>query len=370
MKKNKIKEIVFLTLRDNKGATGGPGGVLFLQKQMLGEKLLGIPCKYQFNILAGNLGKLKNILNKILFFFKYSCKNNVLYFTHDTETAYLLAKMNKNYSMLYHNQGPIVEERLNLGEILKKSSIKKWEKQERIAFLSAKSIHFPSNGAAEMYFNSKYANCKIDEVNLYPPLYNIIPMVEPIKTSEVNLDYDDEYITLFSLGTLTKAKGQDQTISFLKEYAYLAEKPLRYILVGRGPMKEELLGQLKKLKEEVNSFNYFYFESLSHDSVMYLHKISDIYIMLHRISIFDFATLEAMSQRSAIILSKVGGNVDFDKNNNIIFAEDIYSGKILLKSIDLESLKERNFQVFVEYFSKEAFIKQYRILFNKLLNIK
>ena len=109
MKKNKIKEIVFLTLRDNKGATGGPGGVLFLQKQMLGEKLLGIPCKYQFNILAGNLGKLKNILNKILFFFKYSCKNNVLYFTHDTETAYLLAKMNKNYSMLYHNQGPIVE---------------------------------------------------------------------------------------------------------------------------------------------------------------------------------------------------------------------------------------------------------------------
>ena len=74
MKKNKIKEIVFLTLRDNKGATGGPGGVLFLQKQMLGEKLLGIPCKYQFNILAGNLGKLKNILNKILFFFKYCCK--------------------------------------------------------------------------------------------------------------------------------------------------------------------------------------------------------------------------------------------------------------------------------------------------------
>ena len=156
----------------------------------------------------------------------------------------------------------------------------------------------------------------------------------------------------------------------MKEYAYLAEKPLRYILVGRGPMKEELLGQLKKLKEEVNSFNYFYFESLSHDSVMYLHKISDIYIMLHRISIFDFATLEAMSQRSAIILSKVGGNVDFDKNNNIIFAEDIYSDKILLKSIDLESLKERNFLVFVEYFSKEAFVKQYRILFNKLLNIK
>lgn len=135
-------------------------------------------------------------------------------------------------------------------------------------------------------------------------------------------------------------------------------------------MKEVLLRQLKKLKEEVNSFNYFYFESLSHDSVMYLHKISDIYIMLHRISIFDFATLEAMSQRSAIILSKVGGNVDFDKNNNIIFAEDIYSDKILLKSIDLESLKERNFLVFVEYFSKEAFVKQYRILFNKLLNIK
>lgn len=61
--------------------------------------------------------------------------------------------------------------------------------------------------------------------------------------------------------------------------------------------------------------------------------------MLHRISIFDFATLEAMSQHSAIILSKIGGNLDFDMNSNIIFAEDVEANESILIKADFLLLK-------------------------------
>ena len=48
----KIKQIIFCTLRDNRGATGGPGGVLYIQKNALGNEINKIPCKYQFNIIG------------------------------------------------------------------------------------------------------------------------------------------------------------------------------------------------------------------------------------------------------------------------------------------------------------------------------
>lgn len=89
--------------------------------------------------------------------------------------------------------------------------------------------------------------------------------------------------------------------------------------------------------------------------------------MLHRISIFDFATLEAMSQHSAIILSKIGGNLDFDMNSNIIFAEDVEANESILIKADFPSLKENNYNVFNCHFSKEAFVNQYKEFFEQML---
>ena len=89
--------------------------------------------------------------------------------------------------------------------------------------------------------------------------------------------------------------------------------------------------------------------------------------MLHRISIFDFATLEAMSQRSAVILSKIGGNLDFNKNSNIIFAEDVETDESILIKANFSALKESNYNVFNSYFSKEAFVNQYKEFFEQML---
>lgn len=361
-----MKRIIFCTLRDNLGATGGPGGVLYLQKKVLGNNINGIPCEYQFNLINQKLGPLKIWINKKLFYFKYRNIKDAYFFTHDIETGHLLAQLGKKYSLLYHHQGPIIQELTNLGVKLNEKNKKKISQHEQIALSKANSLHFPSNGAAEMYFNSPYASCKKKDVKLGNPLYNIIPQVKIDLSIEkkISLKKDDNILTFFSLGTLTLAKGQDQTINFLKSFLKVYHtKPLRYILVGKGPLKEQLLTELDKIKKENTHFSYNYFEAVPHDIVMYLHYISDVYIMLHRISIFDFATLEAMSQNSAIILSKIGGNQDFNKEGNIIFSEDVSNNMAEFANIDIDLYKQKNMKVFKEYFSQKAFIKQYHELF-------
>lgn len=362
-----IKRIIFCTLRNNNGATGGPGGVLYLQKTTLGDKIAGMPCSYIFNKIQIKYHQISIPLNKVLFKLLFKNKRNAYFFTHDIEMAALLAELGQPYSLVFHQQGPVILEQINMGHHLTEKKKTYYRRTERKAFINAKTLHFPSNGAADMYFKSEYANCKREEVNLQAPLYNIIPYINPLKPVDLEIEYDERYITLFSLGTLTAAKGQDQTVRFIREYAKIASKPLRYLLVGKGPLKEQLIAELETIKRETPSFVYQYFEALSHDAAMYLHKISDIYIMLHRISIFDFATLEAMSQHSAVILSKVGGNLDFNMNHNVIFAEDVIRDNSLLAKANISALKEKNYNIFCQHFSQEAFIKQYEVFFRKTL---
>lgn len=362
-----MKKIIFTTFRENKKATGGPGGVLYLQETVLGKKVGDYCCEYRFSKHFCDSVQLNKLFNYCYCFIRYLFTKNTYFFCHDINMAYMLALLGKKYSLLYHHQGPLVEEMLNLGEKLNKSKIDSLSRRERVAFIHAHSVHFPANGAADMYFSSKYANCKRDEVKLSYALYNIIPLVSPITPVDYPLVKDNTKLTLFSLGTLTVAKGQDKVVEFLKQHINEFSKPVRYIMVGNGPLKERLLEKLDALKKEHPSFDYYHYESVPHDIVMYLHKISDIYIMLHRISIFDFATLEAMSQRSAVILSKVGGNIDFNMDNNIIYAEDVNHDNSILVNADIKLLQKKNYDVFCDKFSKEAFIKQYQEFFKKIL---
>lgn len=363
----KIRKIVFCTLRNNKGATGGPGGVLFLQQQTIGNNLVGIPCEYWFNCISRENSWWVSKLNTLLFIIKALFTRETYFITHDIQSGYYLSKIKKNYSLIFHQQGPSVEELLNFGANLSEEQIANLKRQERFAFTKAKSLHFPANGASEMYFNSKYASCTREEVHIKPAFYNIIPMVEPQKPESIDLDVDNERTTLFSLGTLTKAKGQDLTIDFIDRHYNAFGKPVRYIMVGKGPMRDQLLKQLDKIKIKHPEFTYRYYDGIPHDGVMYLHKISDVYIMLHRISIFDFATLEAMSQKTAIILSEVGGNKDFNMDDNIIFAEDVDRNEVILSSKDFNTLKTTNYTVFCNRFSHEAFVKQYENFIKTLI---
>ena len=362
-------KICFCTLRDNKGATGGPGGVLFLQKEVLGQCLSGVKCEYRFNTFLGE-GKLKSLLNMLLFFFDSLFSRGKYYFTHDITSGFILGLLGKRYSMVYHNQGPLVEEKINLGKKIGMKELSIIKFIERVSFTKANTLHFPSKGAATMYFDSSYASCTHEEVNLYDPLYNIILPSQVTHPFDFELKKDCEKLTFFSLGTLTIAKGQDQSVEFVSEFLKYYTSNVRYIIVGKGPLKEHLVTRLDEMKIQHKNFSYHYYESLPHDTVMYIHSISDIYLMMHRISIFDFATLEAMSESSAVILSKVGGNPEFNYNNNIMFAEDAMQDMRAFAQIDFEDMKHKNKVVFDTYFSKTAFKKQYEVFVRTIINRK
>ena len=362
-----MKKIIFCTLRDNKGATGGPGGVLFLQKTVLGERISGIDCHYWFNTFDERKSKLLKLVNPVAFMLKACLTRNCYFITHDIESGYILSLLGKKYSLIYHNQGPTIEELTNLGVKQSRFRINRTRKHERKAFIGAYSLHFPSTGAADMYFNSKYAECAREEVHIGKPLFNIIPDVEVASnTSQIK---EENALTFFSLGTLTWAKGQDQVLDFLKVFLKEYEKPVRYIIVGKGPLKNQLIGTCNKMREQFSNFNYQYIERAPHEEVMAIHNISDIYIMMHRISIFDFATLEAMSQKTAIVLSDIGGNPDFNKENNVILCRDndYESACKSLINANIDEMKTKNYMVFKKYFSKEAFRKQYVDLIEKMI---
>lgn len=362
------KQIIFSTLRDNKGATGGPGGVLYMLKETIGDNINNrLSCKYEFNAISKNI-RGKNLFNKIIFAVKAFIRKNSYYVVHDIDAAYILAKLKIKYSLIYHNQGPITQEALNFGVKLTESKIEKNKKKEKIAFTNAVSLHFPSIGASNMYFTNKYKACELNETNIKEPLYNTIPNSSLKKIDE--LKKDNDILTLFSLGTLTLAKGQDNVTNFIESLLKKSKLPVRYIIVGNGPLKETLINRLDKLVSLYPSFNYYYKEKLSHPEVMYIHSISDIYIMLHRLSIFDFATLEAMSQNTAIVLSPIGGNIDFDKESNIIYVSNNFEeGVQKLIKTDINLLKEKNRNVFETYFSIDAFKNEYIKMINKNLSI-
>lgn len=366
-----MKKIVFATLRDNKGATGGPGGVLYLNKTIIGKSINNqTKCFYWFNKYQSNSIKHYKLINKIVFTFKSLLSFKTLFVVHDIDAAFILSKLKKKYILVYHQQGPLLREYSNFGVVLSKKKANTISKIERKAFISAQKIHFPSIGAKKMYFEDNLASCSINEVTCGEPLYNTIPEII-ISNNNIEIDNCFDGITLFSLGTLTEAKGQDRVVDFLEEFLSLTNKRIRYIIVGDGPLRNTVINKCEDLKVKNNNFYYIYFPKLSHEKVMSIHFISDIYIMLHRLSIFDFATLEAMNNNCAIVLSSIGGNQDFNKNDNIIYIDNPKSDARKLLNINIEQLKKKNKEVFCSYFSNYAFKERYiKTIFEQQKNDK
>ena len=100
----------------------------------------------------------------------------------------------------------------------------------------------------------------------------------------------------------------------------------------------------------------------------YIQQISDVYIMLHRISIFDLATLEMMNYSKTVVLSNIGGNPEFNKENNIILwkGNNKTTAKTILNT-NLEKKGKLNKQIYDKYFSHTPYKKQYSKLIDLLI---
>ena len=155
---------------------------------------------------------------------------------------------------------------------------------------------------------------------------------------------------------LTKAKGVDLIVEQLIKIDRFREDCV-WILCGSGHLKDEIYTQIKDSKLEKN---FIHVENrINQNELKFFYEIADFYIMMHRHSIFDLATLEAMFNSTIPVLSRVGGNLEVEKNSNIIFENRIDNIKRLTKD-EIENLKQLNHQVYLNFFSNCDFLKRYK----------
>lgn len=149
-------------------------------------------------------------------------------------------------------------------------------------------------------------------------------------------------------------------------------KKIYWIVVANGELKNDVKNRIatinKTLPEHIRIDCTIIDYVIDHQKIYQLMAESDIYIMLHRISIFDFSTLEAMYMKKPIILSDVVGNDEFNCDNNILLvSENTSNTEIKTFIAHKKDYGISNRKVYDLFFSGDAFRKRYYRVFRELI---
>lgn len=170
-------------------------------------------------------------------------------------------------------------------------------------------------------------------------------------------------ITFVSTTFLYRNKGVERIPGVLAEFKRITGMTIRWILVGSGEMETEVETNIKKY---LNEDEYIWYRKRfnNQDNIFALFKYSDFYIMMHKVSIFDLAILQAMSYGCIPFLSKVGGNLELcgyqngilinPDDNELTLPEDIKAG------IYLKDKKKENIEIVKTYFNNRQFLGSYK----------
>lgn len=369
-----------------KGGRGGAGAVVSAMKKILGRSCGKYPVKYTFSekdgvwhseknkyfnenrfpIVYSNKTELSILWSAMIFALDNAKNNEEVYVTHEIGTAYGLSLLNKKYILVIHSQGPRLEEKIKLGDKVSYVGRKIINYVESVALKKAIKVYFPSNGAKDSFFSSKYCNVHENDVNIGGSLYNTLYYHEQPRPFDLGVDVEGKII-LLSVGTCTEAKGFDNTIVYIKQLSKKTEKDIVWLWVGKGPLEEKVRRIADSVCQECQNFKYVHYRKLSYANVQYLMKLADIYVMLHRKSIFDLATLEAMYSECALILSPIEGNLEFNKCNNVLYSDS--KNSIDVGEIDIDYYKKINRVAYDQYFSNENFYNEYMNSIKELLEV-
>lgn len=374
-------------------AAGGPGGVLKIIKDEIGGEYRGYAIRYFFesskfelpeeinNFLKKN--KISNVIKRLVLADYYisniiECKIKIknefkIFVCHDLGSAVGAYHLGYPYYLVYHHQGSYINERESFGQKLNKIEKDLINRYEEIAFNNAKKVYFPSIGAKEEFL--KTTTNKIETSNFSnDPLYNSIPNIEYDEDGADKFIIDnklekifkverDSYLIFCSIGDYSYAKGLDRCLEFFNKIEIKTNKKIFWITFG-SKVNDSIYNKIKNNLTRIEKFNYP--EKIDHKIVMSILKKIDIFIMLQRCSIFDFSTLEAMFLEKPIILSNIGGNLDFNKKNNIIYFDGInISDKDWL--LNLEKYSKLNKEVFNNFFNVTMFNKRYLSIYNNII---
>ena len=334
----------------------------------------GIKSKLKTNALflpviyMNKVRKAKKYLNKANEKYHF-CDNDVYYF-HDLESAIAFKRLfsYKKTILVYHHQGSIYNEwSSDTGR--KSDMFRKWINRYQIrAFNSATFLGFPSNGARNSLIESEPNLKSIVEQKKYHIFYNGMncnitsDRSDPEVAKAIDILKDFKGYKIISVSVLNEAKGVDRIPTFLNELKN-NQVSFKWILVGKGVKSPEIEEAISSMKI---SDNVIWFRSrVKHNDVLKLMQNCDFYLMLHRYSIFDFATVEAMSCGCIPILSSVGGNKEVVFGDSGLLIENVLSkdnGKIFVEytsKIDIEKIKDENKAIQNKFFSDRRFYEEY-----------
>lgn len=290
---------------------------------------------------------------------KYHFSNDDRYIFHDPEVALeFVRKYRFSHTLLvYHQQGELYYEWKSMYK--SKSFIVDiyYSIVERNVFSKISDIGFPSKGAYLSFKNTSKHDIQINNPLI---LYNGIAPPSNKVCNDTNTSGSKKIISLITVSVLNEAKGVENIPCVIRRIQdNLPDYHVIWTLIGNGSHKEEVEKKIKmySIQEHVNWIKDY----ISHDSIMNMLENNMFYIILHNYSIFDFATIEAMSKGCVPILSNEVSNLELNKESNIICLrkeEDIdIIDKSFLKKI--QKMKELNISVQKAYFDDYSFLKRY-----------
>ncbi len=292
------------------------------------------------------------------------------FFVHEPATAVGLASCGAKYSLVYHHQGPLATEQTqSFGRTLDPGDPPFWSLLERVAMRCAVQVHFPSAGAREAYLASAAIQSH-QAGTMGEPLFNtILPAAEQAGEAEAALlRAIPSGPTLFvSIGLFSPAKGLDRVPALLAHYRRLSGRPVCWLARGDGTYRDTVLEAIRRhgLQESAIVVEH----RIANTTLREILERADGYVMLHRRSIFDLATLEAMAAGCCTVLSRTTGNLDFNVDGTCLMVEDDgeESAAERLASADLADLGRQARATFERHFSEIPYRERYGRAFAHLL---
>lgn len=272
----------------------------------------------------------------------------------------------KRIATAYHGQGVMSSE-------LKKSNPEILDIMDEVQLMQLRKIKhwiFPSMGAVEGFLQTATpAMRKAAESCEFHVAYNGYErkeIINPDKDFQDFLESLNADIIFASASFLYRNKGVERIPRVLSNFKNSTGARIHWVLVGGGEMQEEVEKEIGKYLNE-DEYTWFKKRFDNQDNIFALFQKADFYIMMHRVSVFDLSTLQAMSYKCVPFLSDVGGNKELcGFNNGILCNPD--SGELKLDKIiekdgcnkaSLEKLKEDNARIIKEKFNNHAFLSGY-----------
>lgn len=332
-------------------------------KSNLRERISRSPLGF-YNLMNLRQKKAERMLRRADSNYRF-CSDDV-FILHDIETAKAFSSLFsfKKNVIVYHNQGSLYYEWSNTS--LKKSKwLRRWlNSYMEKAFRSVSVWGFPSYGALESLIATEPSFAFLasgeKEIEVF---YNGID-INSTKPASMPSLLEEELSTFSGLvfatvSTLNEAKGVDRIPAYLEE---LKKEGIRFkwVLIGQGARSNEVAHEIHKAG--IESDVIWIQNRVDHNSVLAVLRQSDFYLMLHRYSIFDFATVEAMSCGCIPLLSSIGGNKEVLVDQNGFFVDepcDLLNAISCLDDNKIASLKKQNSELQQRLFSEKAFFARY-----------